>query len=456
MKGKKVMKTMKNKIGVLLMVIVLVFTVPYGTAAADSFYSEQGKIMAKNGDTGCSWRYNYQTKVLTISGKGRLHGTMEETIKESAEKIVIKEGITSIGKNFFSGCAMKSIRLPKSLTKIESGAFSLCISLENIAIPKNVKTLGSGVFEYCENLKSITILGNLEKLNGPFFYVPNLQTLKIAGKCNQMGKMLYYTMSDKVRVKVINNNPYYVEKGGFVLSKDGKKLYYYNGGKKQEQLPEQVTSIEIGACSGKTIQFTLNKNLKRIKYGAFSDCIIKELIVPDGMERIDSGAFSNATIKKIVFGKGLKQIADSAFENADVEKAVIQSNVKLGKNNFSDGTVLEFQNGAKMKTIIQYCDYRIRRGKKDEVVVTFAKVTGADGYQIKVFQPDKKKAKYYDVKKTEVKIRTKFSIQTVEDEWDDLEYDNCEEVYVRVRPYKNVNGKKVYGDWSKRMLAELY
>lgn len=438
------------------MVMVMAFTVPSVPAHA-GIYWESGKVTDKQGDTGCTWHYNHQTKVLTISGKGRLHGEINsDIIEENVDKIVVKEGITSIGKGFFDSYSMKNIRLPKSLKKIESNAFAYCFNLESIVIPKNVETLGWAAFHYCEELKSIRIMGNIEKAKGSFFSLWNLEKVVIAGNCDELGLMFRYCLSDKVKVKITKNNKYYVEKNGFVLSKDLKKLYFYNGSKKKAKLPETVTSIEWGACANKKINFTLNENLKRIKAYAFADCNIKEMICPDGLEQIENYAFADANVKKVVFNKDIKKIGDTAFHWAYVDKAIFNSDIPIGKENFDSETVLEYRNGAKMKTVMGNCFYRIRKGKKDIVSVFFAKVVGADGYQVKIFQPDKQKEKFYDVKSNSATIKTKFNIMTVENEWDALESDNCEEVYVRVRPFKNVNGKKVYGEWSGRALFEIY
>jgi hypothetical protein len=59
----------------------------------------------------------------------------------------------------FSECYnLLTIRLPESLTKIESQAFNDCLKLTSIIIPENVTEIGDQVFEGCDKMKEIKIM----------------------------------------------------------------------------------------------------------------------------------------------------------------------------------------------------------------------------------------------------------------------------------------------------------
>ena len=106
---------------------------------------------------GSSLRFTvYADGLLLISGSGKMdnHSFLEyylgegsshrhDLSAEEAEKIItrvrIEEGVTHIGKSFFSGLTnLKEVEIADSVTSIGEEAFSSCKSLEAIAIPDGV------------------------------------------------------------------------------------------------------------------------------------------------------------------------------------------------------------------------------------------------------------------------------------------------------------------------------
>ena len=89
--------------------------------------------------------------VLIISGTGNMPdyggcGPWGNTFS----KIVIKEGITSIGVNAFRNCEkLRDITIPNSVTSIGDYAFCNCPGLTSITIPNSVTTIGSRAFYCC-------------------------------------------------------------------------------------------------------------------------------------------------------------------------------------------------------------------------------------------------------------------------------------------------------------------
>lgn len=78
------------------------------------------------------------------------------------------------------------------------------------------------------------------------------------------------------------------------------------------------------------------------------------------------------------------------------------------------------------------------KGYKKALEVRYAKVSGASGYQIQVATDKKFKKNKKTV--TAKKSKTKVKISKLKKK---------KKYYVRVRAYKSVSGKKVYGAWSK-------
>lgn len=78
------------------------------------------------------------------------------------------------------------------------------------------------------------------------------------------------------------------------------------------------------------------------------------------------------------------------------------------------------------------------KGYKKALEVSYAKISGASGYQIQVATDKKFKKNKKTV--TAKKSKTKVKISKLKKK---------KKYYVRVRAYKSVSGKKVYGAWSK-------
>ena len=90
----------------------------------------------------------------------------------SLTKIVIPNGVTSIGGSAFSKCSsLTEIVIPDSVTSIGGYAFNSCSSLTEIVIPNGVTSIGSFAFYKCSSLKyniydNALYLGND---NNPYF-----------------------------------------------------------------------------------------------------------------------------------------------------------------------------------------------------------------------------------------------------------------------------------------------
>ena len=73
-----------------------------------------------------------------------------------ATKIVIKDGVTSIGGYAFASCSqIHSIDIPDSVTSIGNKAFYNCTSLDDVNIPNNVKLIYANTFGSCRALRTV-------------------------------------------------------------------------------------------------------------------------------------------------------------------------------------------------------------------------------------------------------------------------------------------------------------
>ncbi len=147
--------------------------------------------------------------VLTISGEGDMfdydttddRGWKEE-YSGGPHKVVLEEGVTSIGDSAFMGCVnIEEVTIPDSVTDIGEDAFFGCWCLEKVEISANVTEIGKQAFYACGSLEEIVVL---------------------------------------------EDNPNYSSENGVLFNKDGSELICYPGGLSDQiyyEVPESVTSI---------------------------------------------------------------------------------------------------------------------------------------------------------------------------------------------------------------------
>ena len=92
--------------------------------------------------------------VLTISGKGDMYNYSNDHRAPwygyDIKRIIIGDGITTIGDNVFSDCSsLTSVTIPNSVTTIGGYAFSVCSSLTSVTIPNSVTEIGDYAFSLC-------------------------------------------------------------------------------------------------------------------------------------------------------------------------------------------------------------------------------------------------------------------------------------------------------------------
>ena len=114
------------------------------------------------------------------------------------EKIIIPEGIKSIGNNGFSNCInltdislpdtveylgysvfynctkLKNIKLSSILKEIEPASFEQCIALENLIIPEKIEKISIGAFENCTSLNTIVVPKSVTQIQAAFEGLNNL------------------------------------------------------------------------------------------------------------------------------------------------------------------------------------------------------------------------------------------------------------------------------------------
>ena len=106
-----------------------------------------------------NWNYNETTKIVTTGAP------WHDSHSASVKKLVVEDGITSIGNDAFSDCeSLVSAELAEGITSIGDGTFTACRDLEKINIPNSVTSIGYDAFDSCWTLPSLELPSGLSKL----------------------------------------------------------------------------------------------------------------------------------------------------------------------------------------------------------------------------------------------------------------------------------------------------
>lgn len=146
----------------MLTLITVFFCTSFCTSAAEN--EDTAKTQIQNSST--YYEYNYSEKTLTISGRGNVPNFTNSSNSETSQpwyslktnamidKIIVEEGITSLGEYCFYGVAAKEIILPSTLERLLNNSFAANSVLQTIDI-SSVKSISNYAFYGCEGLESI-------------------------------------------------------------------------------------------------------------------------------------------------------------------------------------------------------------------------------------------------------------------------------------------------------------
>ena len=298
---------------------------------------------ATSGKCGENVSWSLKDGVLTISGTGSMmdYDSAYESRKSpfckrtDIKSIIIKPGVTSIGKLAFEECSeLKSSTIPSGVKSIGYGAFSSCYKLTSITIPNSVTSIGDYAFSV-SGLKSITIPNSVTNIGIGAFSGSGLTSITIPNSVKSIGDSAFEGC-EKLKSITIPNS---------VTSIGG---YAFRGCKNLTSItiPNSVTSIGREAFySCKSLKsIKLPKNITSIEEYLFENCTnLTGITIPDKVKRIDSNAFQNClSLTAITIPGSVKIIENDSFINCKGLKTVtIQNGLReIGKNAFTDCTNL--------------------------------------------------------------------------------------------------------------------
>ena len=308
-KGCVYMRTKKKILTMVIVIIILQGLLPIlgivfencftiiskGTTEWDISQNEDGTVKAV---------LDEETGTLTIEGTGAMKNWNSSSsvpwknVRESIQKVIIKEGVTSIGSYAFSGCSsLTSINIPEGVTNIVVYAFKDCSSLTSINIPSSVTSIGGSAFEGCSSLTSINVNESNKKYSSESGILFNKNKTEI----------IKYPIGKKETTYTI---PSSVTSIGSAAFADCSSLMSI-------EIPEGVTSIEYSAfffCSSLT-SIEIPSSVTSIGSEAFYYCSsLTSINIPEGVTNIGSRVFCGcSSLTSIEIPSSVTSIGDGAF-----------------------------------------------------------------------------------------------------------------------------------------------
>ena len=359
---------MKNKailirvISVLLCALLITSFCTVTAFAADSSAVVTGGEGGEDGNI--TWGWTEIDKTLVLSGTGQMNnytdGAPWAYMSDSIEKIVINEGITSIGENAFKGLdKVTEVSIAESVTYIGRYAFSGCESLSSLSLSKNVSTIDVDAFSNTS--------------------------------------IAYYLVSDE--------NTMYFSENGNLYYKDGMEntvLVKYASGKTANSFAIPDNTDIISSCAFENCEsltsVTIPKSVVQIMYMAFNNCPrLSKIAVnssnanftaKDGVlfKKLSGSKFAllcypaGKTAATYTLPEKTTMIGDCAFLNCTKI-----SSVDFGKSLTSIGSYALLNTGIKsiyLPKSLTFLGYKAL-GYSTEDFVTFTKVSGFKIYYAK-------------------------------------------------------------------------
>ncbi|MCI8708538.1 MAG: leucine-rich repeat protein [Dorea sp.] len=269
---------------------------------------------------GLTWKLT-KAGTLTVSGKGAMpdfeSADKQPWSGESSKirKIVIGNGVTSVGSCAFRNCGALSAEISSSVKIIGNSAFQGS-SLVSAAIPSSVKTVGDSAFRECKNLSSAAVSEGVESIGqNAFRACTKLTSIALPASIGEVGAAAFFQCQAMASVSFAPGSKQ-VKLGDNLFT----QCYYLM----RVTLPKSINGIGDGMFQNCMMLagVEIPQGAERIGGSAFASCTgFTTVIIPDSVTEIGTAAFAQCTLKDIYF-TGSETQWNSVSKSEDTKEAV--------------------------------------------------------------------------------------------------------------------------------------
>ena len=273
------------------------------------------------------------------------------------DTITIPATCVYIGEYAFSGCtSLTTVVIAEGVTYVGDNSFENCTSLTEIVVPDSCTYLGNYVFYNCISLQSATIGINVPNIGDYAFYnCENLATVVIGIAVENIGDYAFFNTALS-RVTAYNN-----------LKTIGNYAFASCNNLTRVSLKSGIENIGVGAFKDDILLDTINlpSSINNIGEYAFYNCsVLTNITIPQlvtsindytfaycsqlanvtingVLQYIGNYAFYRCSLSKFDFKEGLEEIGVCAFEYNHLTALVLPSSLCfIGEKAFNNNIEL--------------------------------------------------------------------------------------------------------------------
>ncbi len=255
-----------------------------------------------SGSCGESVRWQLEEGTLTISGTGEMTDFSSgsnyrpewEEHKDSIERVVIEEGVTSLGSMaFMRYSSIVSAELPGSLRTIGSNAFTACTALGSVSFGSGLESIGVAAFSGTA-LTSVTLPDSVTEIKTQAFSTDTLESIVLPRSLRVFSDETFRGCTNLKTIELSEENETFAMSGGVMYTKDMK------------------TAVACPAGMDAAV-YAVPDGVEKIGRYAFFNSSIGQIVIPDSVTELEDNALGFLRGKRLIVPASVETIGNEAF-----------------------------------------------------------------------------------------------------------------------------------------------
>ena len=320
----------------------------------------------------------FQSCFKSYSDTGYAHVILPKSLKSIGRNAFSHAGISDVqfGSGiatipygaFWGTCLTGKLTIPEGTVFIDNVAFSVSTASENritdLELPSTLRRIGNSAFSGCR-ITELHIPVNLSyigafafRTNAPVMTLKNEEIWSFYKDCISYPLVIVDSKTEDSIYTVYGSS---LKK---ITVSAGNQTYSVCG----NCLIEKATGTLILGCSNSVIPD--DGSVRSIGSGAFSNCLLSDFVLPEGIVSIGSSAFSSCEKLSITLPESLKTIGKSAFSGSILHSIVLPEGLtEIAGSAFGSLLVIP---GTKVTILYRGSEEQWKEIKKRRTVFDFA------------------------------------------------------------------------------------